>query len=170
MARSGRVGGIQGIPIRLGSHWCDKGGWGGGLRLDEAPTGALEVSKPRIATPGRGQSGQLGGSDLGVVGWGWGLGLRQLSPEHTGVLKAIRIVGSGVSKARIRKPGSGGRGGWGSYLDRGSNGVRLLSAWALFSSRGRVAACRVPLALSRSCLGLGPYLPWGSNGVGPQHQ
>lgn len=70
----------------MDSYWHDKGGWGGGLGLGEAPTGALEVSKPRIATPGRGQSGQLGGSDLGVVGWGWGLGLRPLSPEHTGVL------------------------------------------------------------------------------------
>lgn len=73
--------------VRLGSHWRDKGGCGGGLGLDEAPIGALEVSKPRVATPGRGQSCQLGGSDLGVVGWGWGPGLRQLSPEHTGVLK-----------------------------------------------------------------------------------
>lgn len=108
----------------------------GGLGLGEAPTGALEVSKPRIATPGRGQSGQLGGSDLGVVGWGMGPGSQAAQPGAPGCAKSVRIVGSGVSKARIRKPGSGGRGGRGSYLDRGSNGVRFLSAWALFSSRG----------------------------------
>lgn len=35
---------------------------------------------------------------------------------------------------------------------------------------GEGAACRVPLALSRSGLRLDPYLPWGSNGVRPQHQ
>lgn len=69
-------------------------------------------------------------------------------------------------------------------MDRGSNGVPVLSAWALFSSRvggalqgggvrcaGRGgAAYRVPPALSRCCPRLDPYLPWGSNGVGPQHR
>lgn len=66
--------------------------------------------------------------------------------------------------------------GGGSYLDRGSKGVQVLRAWALFRSgggglgMGRAQRTLVPLALSRSCLGLDPYLPWGSNGVRPQHQ
>lgn len=149
-------GGIQRIPVRLGSHESAKGGWGGGLGLGEAPVGALQVSKPRTGITGGEQSGQLGGSDLGVVGWGWGLGLRQLSPGHTSLLKTVRI--SAVSRARIREPGSGGWGGWGCY--HGSNGIRVRSAWALFSSGGwDGVACRVPLALSQSCLGLDPYLP-----------
>lgn len=80
-------GGIQGIPVRLGSHGSANGGWGGGLGLGEAPVGALQVSKPRTGITGEGQSSQLGGSDLGVVGWGWGLDLRQLSPDHTSLLK-----------------------------------------------------------------------------------
>ena len=66
--------------------------------------------------------------------------------------------------------------GGGSYLDRGSNGVQVLRARALFRSgggglgMGRAQRTLVPLALSRSCLGLDPYLPRGSNGVRPQHQ
>lgn len=66
--------------------------------------------------------------------------------------------------------------GGGSFVDHGSNGIQVLRAWALFTSGGgsgvgrKGTAYPVPLALSRSCLGLDPYLPWGSNGVRPQHQ
>lgn len=81
---------------------------------------------------------------------GMGPGSKAAQPGAHGCAKSVRIVGSGVSTARIRKPGSGGRGGWGSYLDRGSNGVRFLSAWALFSSSGcgrgvRGSTCPLPV-------------------------
>lgn len=89
------VGG--GFPVRLGSHRSARGRWGGGLGLGEAPFGAPEVSKPRIATPGRRQSGQLGGSDLGVAGRGWGLCLGQVSPEHTGLRKQLGFGSLGLA-------------------------------------------------------------------------
>lgn len=87
---------------------------------------------------------------------GMGPGSKAAQPGPHESAKTVRI--SAVSRARIREPGSGGWGGWGCY--RGSNGIRVLSAWALFSSGGwEGVACQVPLALSQSCLGLDPYLP-----------
>lgn len=89
----------SGWPGAFRSGWAS-GGWGGGLGLGDAPLGAPEVSKPRIATPGRRQSGQLGGSDLGVAGRGWGLCLRQVSPEHTGLRKRLGSGSLGLAAGR----------------------------------------------------------------------
>lgn len=109
---------------------------GVGAPISEAPIGALEVSVPTTATPAGGQSGQLGGSDLRVGAWEWSLGLRQLNPELTGLLKRFgswALVSAGLGSGSL---GLVAGGGWGSYLDRGSNGIRVLNAWVLFCSGG----------------------------------